>query len=134
MAADAQLGRIQLLRRNSAGIVGVFGQRPVTGFTIHLRMLAFAFQVQNVRVAGFAGLMSGIRNGLGFDLSQRIAAKVPILPKTFGHKIAPYQNEDKDPGGKNPRQTEKMSCVFKFHGVSCDFRSIGSLPAVRVIT
>ena len=41
MAADAEMCDVGFLRRDASGIVGVFRQRTVAGFTVDVRMDAF---------------------------------------------------------------------------------------------
>ncbi len=67
MAADAEYGGIELGGYHRSRVVGVVGQRSVTGFAIHMRMLAILFLVDNVGMASFASLVAGKIDGPGGD-------------------------------------------------------------------
>ena len=84
VAADAEHGRVQLGRRYARGIVGVLGQRSVTGFAVHVRVLAGLLYVQNVGVAGLAGLVAGELDRARCDLGDGGAAVVSVLSEARG--------------------------------------------------
>src|ERR1035438_4769518 len=91
----------------------MFRQRPVAGFAVHVRFLAFFLRVKYVDVAGFASLMAGKMNCTRGDLAGRSSAIVAVLPKAFGDNVAanhPKQNKGED---KKPRESKKMSCILQ---------------------
>jgi len=85
-------------------IIGVFCERSVACFAIHMRVLAFALHIENIAVARLAGFVSGVLYRAGCNLTDRIAAIVPVLPKATRNHIMPdYQKNDE---GENEESRE----------------------------
>ena len=99
MATHTQLCRIQFHWLDSAWVLSVLRQRPMTGFAIHVRMFAFDLDVLNFRVARYTGVMSRISNGMGPGFYKSIAAIVAVLAKAFRHKKSPHHNKKQQSGG-----------------------------------
>ena len=80
--------------------------RPMTGFAVHVRVLAVFLRVQHVYVARFAGFVPGEMNRARGDLADRCSAIVPILPK--GTRNDAPANEEKD-----EKRDNEESCKSK---------------------
>ena len=93
MAADAELGRIELFWSSSAGISSVRGQRPMACLAIYPHVLAFDFLIENVRMAGFTSFMPRIVDRLGLHVSQCITAEVAVLAKAPGYQKAAQRHK-----------------------------------------
>ncbi len=79
-------------------------QRSMTRLAVHMRVLAFALQIENIGVTRFAGLMPGKLHGAGCNLTDRIAAIVPELPEAArNHVMSNYKKNDE---GENEESRE----------------------------
>ena len=104
MASRAQHCGIRFYRRYRGWIVGVLGQRSVAGFAVHMRMLTFAFHIEDIGVAGFACLVTGEFHRASRNLPDCSAAVVPILPKArWNHEMS---NDKEDDEGENEESRE----------------------------
>jgi hypothetical protein len=59
----------------------------MTRLAVHMRVLAFALQIENIGVTRFAGLMPGKLHRACCNLTDRIAAIVPVLPKAVWNHV-----------------------------------------------
>jgi len=109
MAPRANDGRIRKHRLQSSGIFRMFGQRPVAGFAIHMRMFAMAFGVGDVGVAGLAGLMASIVDGFGRKFTECGATIVAIFAESFRNQDASYYQEAQYSHQKDGCQPEQMA-------------------------
>jgi len=88
MAAGAEYGRIKLARLHGRRIICVHGQRSVARLTIHMRMLAVFFLIEDVCMAGFTALVASELDGSDSNFGYRVAAIMPILSEAFrDHKV-----------------------------------------------
>jgi hypothetical protein len=85
----------------------------MAGFAVHMRMLALALCVGYVTVAGLAGLVSGKLHRSSTDLSDGVAAVVPILPKALGNHVASDHKKDNESEDEQSRETKQMPGIFK---------------------
>ena len=113
MAAGAEHGGIGKLRHHRSRILGVPGKRAVAGFAVHARVLAGLLYFQNVAVAVFTTLVTGIGHRLGGKLGQRVSAIVAVLSKTLGNEVGSQQKKQGDPNCENRREPEEMFGVLE---------------------
>lgn len=78
----------------------------MTRLAVHMRVLAFALQIENIGVTRLAGLVSGKLHRAGCNLTNRTAAIVPVLPEGARNHV--MSNEKKNDEGQNeePRKSE----------------------------
>jgi len=113
MATDTEDGGVEFGRLHGGGIVGVFCQWSVAGFTVHVRVPAVFFLVENVGVAGFASLVAGIVDGAGGELGQSVPAVVAVLSKTARNQKAADAKKREDANQEDGCQPEEVSCIFE---------------------
>ena len=106
VASCAQHRGIRFHRRYRRRIVRVLGQRPVAGLAVHMRMLALAFHIEDVGVAGFACLVTGKFHRAGRDFADCGAAIVPVLPETRRNHEMSNHKEDDEGENKESRESE----------------------------
>jgi len=70
MTAGAQHCRVGKNRCHCGWIVGMFFQRPVASFAVHVRMFALRFHVQNIRMAALAGLVASKLDAVSYTHLQ----------------------------------------------------------------
>jgi len=68
-------------------------QGSVAGFAVYMRMLAVLLHVQNVRVAGLAGLVTRELYRVSGNITNGRAAIVTILPKGLGDNKPSYHQK-----------------------------------------
>ena len=85
---DAENGCIQLWRVAPTRIVGVLGQRPMTGLAVHLRVLAALLHCRDVGVAGLASLMAREVDWTSGNLGDGVSAIVTVLSKALRNKVS----------------------------------------------
>jgi hypothetical protein len=91
----------------------MFGERAMTGLAIYMRMFALRLHIQNISMAGLAGLMAGKPDRTGCDLANGGSAIVPILAKAFRDNVVADHQEDEKCQDKEPGKSEKMSCILE---------------------
>jgi len=91
----------------------MFGQRTVTGLAVHVRMFPGLLYVQNVRVAGFAGLVAGKFDWMRGNLADGGPAIVPILTKAPGDNVVAHHQKHQEGEDEQPRKPEKMPCILE---------------------
>ncbi len=69
-----------------------------------MRVLAFALHIKHIRVASLAGLMTGKLHWAGCNLTDRIAAIVPVLPEAAWNHV--MSNDKKNDEGENEESRE----------------------------
>lgn len=112
VTADTEIRRVQF-GGHDGWIVRMLRQGTVTGFTIHVGVLAYFFHFQNVCVTGLAGFMAGKVDGTGGDLADRVSAVMAILSKALGNDKVSNYKEDKEGDYEQKREPKKMSCIFE---------------------
>jgi hypothetical protein len=85
----------------------------MAGFAIHVRVLALALLVGNIRMAGFAGLVSGKLCRVRRNFTDGGGPIVTVLPKArWDHEVADHQEHD-ECEDKKPRKPEQMACILE---------------------
>ena len=88
-------------------------QGTMTGFAIHVGVLAGLLRVQNVCVTGLAGIVSGKMDRTGGHLSDRRAAVVAVFSKTLRYNEVADHEEKGKRCDEQKRKPQKMSCIFE---------------------
>src|ERR1017187_5873747 len=112
MAADAEDGGVEL-GRGDGGVVGVFRKRTVAGFAVDVGVLAGFFGVQDVRMAGLAGLVAGEMDGTSGNLTDCGSTVMAVFAKGLGHDEVPDNKEHEEGSDEQERKSEQMSCIFE---------------------
>jgi len=94
VTAGADDGGVQLGRCDRSGIIGVNGLGSVAGFASDDHMLTLLFLINDVGMAGLAGVVAGKGNGPSGGFSDGISAIVAILPKTGRDDRGAQDGED----------------------------------------
>ena len=116
VATDAKHRRIQLLRLDRRGIVGVFCLRSMARLAGNSLVHALALHVQDFSMATLAHLVSGIGDGQGRDLGDRVSPVVPVAAETAGNEDAAQHYKRHEADQKDGRQPEEVTCIFEgFH-------------------
>ena len=109
----ATVGQLGDIRRR---VVGMLGQRPVTGLAGHVGMLAAGADLAFVFVAQDAGALPGVGNGMLADGCQRAGAVVAVLAESLGYHGAANHHEETQSGQQHdcrpdqmPRITEELT-------------------------
>ena len=105
MTTGAEDGRVKLGRLDG-GIIRVRGLRSVARFAIHMRVLAGAFLVEDVRMAGFASLVAGEFNWPGRNFGYGISAVVAVPSEAFRDEKTSDDQEYQDAENEHPGQAE----------------------------
>src|ERR1017187_8945597 len=113
VTANTQHRNVDLRWLQRSWIVGVLGQRPVTGLARHMRMYALAFHVEHVGVTAFTCLVSGEYDRLGSDVGDGRGPVMTILSKGLGNKDRAQDQEQDDADGEDRRHAEKVPCILK---------------------
>jgi len=113
VAAGADDRRVELRRFYGCRIVGMFGLGPVAGFARDDHMPALLLQIDYVGVAGLANIMAGESHRAGCDLSNSIAAIVPVLSKAARDDDGSQGNESDQGDRHNNNQPNEMFDVFE---------------------
>lgn len=108
VARGAEHRGIEFRRNDGAGVIGMRGLGAVAAFAINGDVLALAFEIRDIRVACFAGLVPRKFHGFEADFREGVAAKVPILAKIAGNQEAAHHEENRNAGSENQRQPEKV--------------------------
>lgn len=74
-------------------------QWSMARLAIHVRVLAFALQIEHIGVARLARLVTGELYRTGCNLTDRIAAIVPELPEAARNHI--MSNDEENDEGEN---------------------------------
>ena len=94
VATPTEVGYIGQLRPVGRWVVGVFGQRAVTGLTVHARMLAALMRLGLCIVTKDALALAGVSDRPGADHVERAGAIVSVFPKILGdYHLADDQKE-----------------------------------------
>ena len=118
MAADAEDGGVELWR-GDGWVVCVLRQGAVAGFTVHAGVLAGFFGVEDVRMAGLAGLVAGEMDGTSGNLTDCGSAVMAVFAKGLGHDEVPDNKEHEEGNDEQERKPKQMSCIFeKAHRVN----------------
>lgn len=89
----------------------------MTGFAIHMRVLALALYVKNVAVARFAGLVPGKLDRMRGNVRHGIAAVMSVPSEAFGNHVASNYKKDDESENEQSCEPEQMSRILK--GAHC---------------
>lgn len=91
----------------------MFGQRSVAGFAVHMRVLAFAFHIEHVTVAGLASLMTGELHRSSCDLADCVAAIMSIPAKAWWNHEMSNNKKDNKSENEESRESEEMPGILE---------------------
>ena len=75
-------------------------------------MFPFGLYFEDIRMAGFAGLVTGVNNGQCRNLRDCVAPIMPILTKAVRNEKGSNAEEGQDPHSKQGCNAEKMIGVL----------------------
>ena len=88
--------------------------RSVAGFAVHMRMLARLLHIENIGVAGFAGVMTGIVHGARPNLPDRSRTIVSIAAKGLWNDMTSYGPEHEKRNYKEPCKPKQVLDILKW--------------------
>ena len=91
-----------------ARIFGMFGERSVTGFAVYVDMFTGFLLLEDLHVAGFAGLMSGMRDGKTGNVGERVSPIMSVFSKAPGNEIRANREECKDSEQEDACDTQEV--------------------------
>lgn len=112
MTLDTKFRRIKL-RGLNRGIVRVLRKRTMAGFAIDVGVLAGLLHLEDVRMAGFAGIVAGEVDGTGSNFSNGGSTVVAVLPEALRHHEVPDHKKQRESDYEQECEPEKMSCIFE---------------------
>jgi len=101
VTASAQDGGVRQLRLDVHWICGVFGQRPMAGFTMNSGVLAGLLGLHDIVVAVFADLLPGILHRSCGNFFQGGSPIMSVLTEGVRHQSGPQSEKDGQPGNKD---------------------------------
>ena len=113
MTANAKVYDVGLSRRETSGIVGMFGEGPVAGLAIDLGVDTVSFGVGYIGVTALAGLVTGVGERTRSDLRQGFTPVVPVPAKAFREESAAQDNKENQAGKENRGHAKQMRDVFE---------------------
>ena len=113
MTAGTHDGRVQLFGLHRSRVVRMLSQSPVASLASNHHMLAQFFLLQDVGMAGLAGIVPGKCNRPGCHLANRMPSIVAILPKTLRYYSGSQKQEDHQRYGDDASQPNEVFDVFK---------------------
>jgi len=116
VATRAEHRGVQLVRHHGSRIVDVLGLWPMTGLAGHAFVHTLVLHIDDVAMAGLAGLMTGVGDGQSCNFSYRIRPVMPVATEAARHQKIPQHHERDEPYQKNCRHTEEVTRIFeRFH-------------------
>jgi len=106
VAAGTEHRGVRQFRNDRGRVVYVFLQRAMTGFAVYAGVLARFLDLDDLRVAVFAGLVTSVGKGPGSGLCQGIAAVGPISSKAPGNQPRTQDQEQRYACAKDGGQPE----------------------------
>ena len=126
VAAGADDSCVELGRLHGSRIVGVFGLGSMTGFAGDDDVSAEFLLIDDIGVAGLAGIVSSVNDGAGGDFGDGCAAIVSVLPKTVGDDDGAQADEGNQGDCHDCREPDEMfnileQVVRRTPGAGCAF-------------
>jgi hypothetical protein len=113
MASRAEGGNVRESGFESGRIVGVFGERAVTGFAGDVGVFAGGADGGFGIVARAADVLSGVLDGLGSGHGEVSGAVVAILSKSFGDDRGADHKKQDQTQNQDHRGADQMACISK---------------------
>jgi len=113
MTAPAEVGHLGQFGDDGAGVVGVFGQRPVAGFAGDVRMFAGGAGRSLLVMAHHAGFLSGVVHGVRADQVQRGWPVMPVLSEVFRNHSGPDDEKYTHAGNQDQGRADQVYPIAK---------------------
>lgn len=81
-------------------------KRSMTSLAVHARVPALAFDIENIRVAGLAGFVSGKLHWPCTNLANRSPAIMPILSEAARNDVTSDNKKDDERKNEKSRESE----------------------------
>ena len=108
MTANAQHCDIDFRGLKRRGVVGVLGQRAVTGLTRDMRVYPFALHVEDIGVTGLTSLVASEHHRSGGNVGNGCIPVMTVLSKGLGNKGPAQDQEQYDADGEDRCHPEKV--------------------------
>lgn len=119
VATNAEDSRIQLCRHHGSRVVVVLGLRPMAGLAGYALVHTLALHIQNIAVAGLAGLMTGVGEGQSCDFADGVGAVMSVTAEAVRHQKTPQRQKRDEPYQENCCHTEQVPRIFeRLHSLS----------------
>jgi len=99
----------------------MLGLGAVAGFTGNTGVFTFAFQLEDIDVAGLAGLMARVDDGLRRYLADRVSPVMTELAEAAGHHDGADPKENQPAQKKHRRHAKQV-----FHVLHATLIAIGA--------
>lgn len=113
MTADAKDTCVQLGGCYRRWVVSVFCLRSMAALASHALVHALIFEISNIRVAGFADLMTGIAHRAGRDFSNGVRTVVSVTAKAVRHQESPRHHKEDESHQERCCQSKEVPCIFQ---------------------
>jgi hypothetical protein len=113
MTTGAENGGIRQDRLHGAGIVGMLRLRAVAGFAINASVFTGFFELENVLVANFAGLMASVDDRQSGDFGDGIAAVVAVFAEALRHEPGAEAEKEGDSYEEDGGDPDEVFRVLK---------------------
>ncbi len=113
VATSAERGNVRLQSLHSGGIIRVLCGGSVAGLTIHVGVDALGFHFEYVRMAAFAGFMTGEGDGPRREFFERVPPIMTIAAKTLGDDGRAHGHEDQKAEKEYGSEADEMGGIPK---------------------
>jgi len=113
VTADAEHSGVEFLGVDRARVVDMFGERTVAGLAVDVDVPAALLFFQDIRMAVFAGLVTGVIHGTSGDFGWGIATVVSILSEALGHQESTHSTKAKPPMTKTAASRKRCPASLK---------------------
>ena len=113
VTAPADVGDVGQFGDVGLGVVGVFRQRSVAGFTGDVGMFAGRADFRLIVMAHHTGLLPGVCDGAGADQVERAGPVVAIPAEVLGDDGGPHYEKDTHGGNENQCRTDQVYPIMK---------------------
>ena len=113
MTTNAQHCSIELRWHEACRIFRVLRLRAMAGFARNVNMASCFLHIQNLAMAGFAYVVSGVGKRLGFSFLQGVTSIMSVAAKALRHQQASHDQEQQHPNDKNRCKPQKVPRIFE---------------------
>jgi hypothetical protein len=113
VTADAEHSGVEFLGVDGAGVVDMFGERTVAGLAVDVDVPAALLFFQDIRMAVFAGLVTGVIHGTSGDFGWGISTVVSILSETLGHQEGTHSDKGQAADDEDSGEPKEVSGILE---------------------